>query len=78
MRALGDPDSPSFGDYHVAKEIGWQLLGHDIDDHRPAELLEPYRPHRHRVQALIGMRRWRERHGPRLAPREHLPTREYT
>ena len=78
FRAHGDADAVSFGDYHIAKEIGHALLGHDIDDHRLAELLEPYRPHRHRVQALIGMRRWRERHGPRLAPREHLPTREYT
>ena len=43
------------------------------DDDRLAELLEPYRPHRHRVQALLGMRRWRARHGPRMAPRTHLP-----
>lgn len=73
MRALGDADAVSFGDYHIAKEIGHALLGRDMDDAELAELLEPYRPHRHRVQALLGMRRWRERHGPRMAPRTHLP-----
>jgi len=73
FRAHGDADAVSFGDYHVAKEIGHAVLGHDIDDDRLAELLEPYRPHRHRVQALLGMRRWRARHGPRMAPRTHLP-----
>ncbi|MBK8447220.1 MAG: DNA-3-methyladenine glycosylase 2 family protein [Micropruina sp.] len=75
FRAHGDADAVSFGDYHVANEIGHALLGHDLDDAGLAELLEPYRPHRHRVQALLGMRRWRERHGPRMAPRTHLPTR---
>lgn len=78
FRAHGDADAVSFGDYHIANEIGHALLGHDIDDDRLAELLEPYRPHRHRVQALLGMRRWRERHGPRLSPRKHLPTRQST
>ena len=27
QRALGDPDAVSFGDYHVAKNIGWALTG---------------------------------------------------
>ena len=74
FRAHGDADAVSFGDYHIPNEIGHALLGHDLDDAGLTELLEPYRPHRHRVQALLGMRRWRERHGPRLAPRTHLPT----
>lgn len=73
FRAHGDADAVSFGDYHIPNEIGHALLGHDLDDAGLAELLEPYRPHRHRVQALLGMRRWRPRHGPRLAPRTHLP-----
>ncbi|HOQ52097.1 MAG TPA: DNA-3-methyladenine glycosylase 2 family protein [Micropruina sp.] len=75
FRAHGDADAVSFGDYHVPNEIGHALLGHDLDDAGLAELLEPYRPHRHRVQALLGTRRWRERHGPRMAPRTHLPAR---
>lgn len=74
FRAHGDADAVSFGDYHIPNEIGHALVGHDLDDDGLAELLEPYRPHRHRVQALLGMRRWRPRHGPRLAPRTHLPT----
>ncbi|HSK34082.1 MAG TPA: DNA-3-methyladenine glycosylase 2 family protein [Propionicimonas sp.] len=75
-RALGDADAVSFGDYHVAKDIGWALTGAEVDDDGLAELLEPYRPHRLRVQRLVthaGLHR--PRRGPRLAPRTHLPTR---
>lgn len=76
FRAHGDADAVSFGDYHVAKDIGWALLGEEIDDDGLAELLEPWRPHRHRVQALVGMSGLRRpRHGPRMAPRTHLPAR---
>ena len=74
-RALGDADAVSFGDYHLAKEVGWALLGHDIDDVMLGELLEPYRPHRGRVPLLLayaGSRR--PRRGPRMAPRTHLPS----
>jgi 3-methyladenine DNA glycosylase/8-oxoguanine DNA glycosylase len=75
-RALGDADAVSFGDYHVAKDIGWALTGVEVDDDGLAELLEPYRPHRLRVQRLVmyaGLHR--PRRGPRLAPRTHLPAR---
>lgn len=74
FRAHGDADAVSFGDYHVAKNIGWALTGQEVDDDGLAELLEPYRPHRYRVQRLVelaGLRR--PRHGPRMAPRRHLP-----
>lgn len=75
QRALGDPDSPSFGDYHVAKEIGWALLGHDIDDAQLAELLEPYAGHRYRVQGLLALAGpGRPRRGPRFTLPTHLPT----
>ena len=79
QRALGDPDSPSFGDYHVAKEIGWHLLGHDIDDDELEELLEPYAGHRYRVQALLalGGGPGRPRRGPRFTLPTHLPTRSF-
>ena len=33
--------------------IGWTLLGHPIDDAGMIELLEPMRPHRHRVVRLL-------------------------
>jgi 3-methyladenine DNA glycosylase/8-oxoguanine DNA glycosylase len=75
-RALGDADAVSFGDYHIAKDVGWALVGEQVDDDGLAELLEPYRPHRHRVQRLVeaaGL--GRPRRGPRMAPRTHLPGR---
>jgi 3-methyladenine DNA glycosylase/8-oxoguanine DNA glycosylase len=76
QRALGDADAVSFGDFHVAKDIGWALTGAEIDDLELAELLEPWRPHRGRVQALVTMTGLRRpRRGPRMAPRTHLPTR---
>ena len=73
-RALGDPDAVSFGDYHVAANVGYVLTGEPVDDDGLAELLAPYAGHRHRVQRLVelaGLRR--PRHGPRMAPRTHLP-----
>jgi len=73
-RAHGDADAVSFFDYHVAKDIGWALTGEQVDDAGLAELLEPYRPHRHRVQRLVAMAgHHRPRRGPRMAPRSHLP-----
>jgi len=53
QRAFGDADALSVGDYHVAKMIGWTLLGHPVDDDAMVELLEPMRPHRHRVVRLL-------------------------
>src|SRR5690606_33933553 len=32
QRALGDADAVSFGDYHVAKNIGYALIGEEVDD----------------------------------------------
>ena len=75
QRALGDADAVSFGDYHVAKDIGWALTGVRLDDDELAALLERWRPHRHRVQALLAMvGAHAPRRGPRMAPRRHLPT----
>lgn len=77
-RALGDADAVSFGDYHIAKDVGWALVGEAVDDDALAELLEPYRPHRHRVQRLVeAARMGRPRRGPRMAPRAHLPGRAH-
>jgi 3-methyladenine DNA glycosylase/8-oxoguanine DNA glycosylase len=70
-RALGDADAVSFGDFHVAKDIGWALTGRPVDDEQLAVLLEPYAGHRLRVQVLLnqaGLRR------PRRHPRMTLPT----
>ena len=74
--ALGDPDAVSFGDYHVAKDIGWALTGFEVDDDGLAELLEPYAGHRYRVQRLLELAgAMRPRRGPRMAARTHLPHR---
>ncbi|WP_367650383.1 DNA-3-methyladenine glycosylase [Nocardioides sp. zg-DK7169] len=76
QRAHGDPDAVSFGDYHVPKDVGWALTGRPFDDAELEAFLEPWRPHRGRVPLLLavaGLRR--PRHGPRMAPRTHLPAR---
>ena len=76
FRAHGDADAVSFGDYHIATNVGWALIGEAVDDEGLAELLEPYRPHRYRVQRLVELAGvHRPRRGPRLAPRTHLPRR---
>lgn len=53
QRAFGDADALSVGDYHVPKMIGWTLVGRPVDDAGMLELLEPMRPHRHRVVRLL-------------------------
>jgi 3-methyladenine DNA glycosylase/8-oxoguanine DNA glycosylase len=53
QRAHGDADAVSVGDYHLSNHIGYALTGHRVDDDVMLELLEPYRPHRYRVQRLI-------------------------
>jgi 3-methyladenine DNA glycosylase/8-oxoguanine DNA glycosylase len=76
MRALGDPDAVSFGDYHLANHVGWAIFGHDITDEEMAEVLEPYRPQRGRAAALAcAGGQTRPRRGPRMSVPTHLPTR---
>lgn len=74
QRAAGDADAVSFGDYHVAKDIGHALLGVPVDDATLAQLLRPYAGHRYRVQWLVtagGL--GAPRRGARLAIPTHLP-----
>ncbi len=74
FRVHGDADAVSFGDYHIARNVGWALTGRPVDDDEMAELLERYRPHRHRVQRLVELSGiGPPRRGPRMAPRRHLP-----
>jgi 3-methyladenine DNA glycosylase/8-oxoguanine DNA glycosylase len=72
QRAFGDPDALSVGDYHIPKMIGWTLLGRPIADADMVELLEPMRPHRHRVVRLL------EASGLAYAPRRgsRLPVQD--
>jgi 3-methyladenine DNA glycosylase/8-oxoguanine DNA glycosylase len=69
QRAFGDADALSVGDYHLAKIVGWTLLGRPIDDAQMIELLEPLRPHRHRAVRLLEVSGLtvHPRFGPRLA-----------
>ena len=72
IRALGDPDAVSVGDYHLAHQVGFALTGSRTDDDGMLELLEPWRGHRQRVIRLILAGGPREaRRGPRLAPEDH-------
>ena len=76
QRAHGDADAVSFGDYHVAKDVGHVLAGREFDHAELEEFLEPWRPHRNRVPTLLGLAGLhRPRHGARMAPRTHLPAR---
>jgi 3-methyladenine DNA glycosylase/8-oxoguanine DNA glycosylase len=74
QRTHGDPDAVSFGDYHVAKDVGWALTGTPFDDSELEAFLEPWRPQRGRVPTLLGLAGLRRpRHGAKMAPRTHLP-----
>ncbi len=76
QRAHGDADAVSFGDYHVAKDVGWALTGTPFDDAELEAYLEPWRPQRGRVPTLVALAGLhRPRHGARMAPRTHLPAR---
>lgn len=78
-RAHGDADAISVGDHHVARDVGFALTGEPLDDAGLLELLEPFRGHRYRVQRLVELAGIRApRHGPRMAPRTHLPTSRQT
>lgn len=71
QRAFGDADAVSVGDFHLAKMVGWRLLGREIDDAAMLELLEPLRPHRHRAVRLLEVTG--PAHAPRVAPRKAIP-----
>lgn len=71
MRALGDVDAVSVGDFHLPSLVAWALAGEPrADDARMLDLLAPYAGRRALVIRLLessGLRA--PRYGPRLAPR---------
>jgi 3-methyladenine DNA glycosylase/8-oxoguanine DNA glycosylase len=71
VRALGDPDAVSVGDFHLPNLVAYALAGEPrADDTRMLELLEPYRGQRARVMRLLELSGIRPpRYGPRLSPR---------
>lgn len=71
VRALGDPDAVSVGDFHLPSLVAWVLAGEPrADDARMLDLLAPYAGRRALVIRLLeasGLRA--PRYGPRLSPR---------
>lgn len=54
MRAFGDPDAVSVGDFHLPSVVTWSLAGERRgSDERMLELLEPYAGQRGRVVRLL-------------------------
>jgi hypothetical protein len=70
VRALGDPDAVSVGDFHLPNLVAFALAREPrADDARMLELLEPYRGQRARVVRLLELSGIRPpRYGPRLEP----------
>ncbi|HEU4948108.1 MAG TPA: DNA-3-methyladenine glycosylase 2 family protein [Kribbella sp.] len=74
QRAHGDADAFSFADYHVSRNVSYALTGEELDDDGCAELIEPYRGHRFRVQRLLELTgQGHPRHGPRMTLPTHTP-----
>jgi len=72
QRAHGDPDSPSFGDYHLPALVGWALTGAPVDDDGMLSLLEPWAGQRQRVMRLIECSGFaKPRFGPRMTVQDH-------
>ena len=71
IRALGDTDAVSVGDYHLAALVGWTLVGRPVDDPGMLELLEPWRPQRAKAVRLIEMVGSKPRFGPRMTIQDH-------
>ena len=71
VRALGDPDALSVGDFHLPNLVAFILAGEVRgNDRRMVELLEPWRGHRARVIRLLEASGVRPpAFGPRYAPR---------
>ena len=71
LRATGDPDAVSVGDFHLPNVVAFALAGEIRgDDRRMLELLEPWRGQRARVVRLLELSGIRPpAFGPRYAPR---------
>lgn len=70
VRAFGDPDAVSVGDFHLPHLVAWVLAGEmRATDERMLELLAPYAGERGRVIRLIEAGAGRR---PRRAPRQRI------
>ena len=72
VRAWGDPDAVSVGDFHLKNLVAFALAGEPrADDARMLELLAPYAGRRALVVRVLELGGPRPpRYGPRLAPRD--------
>ena len=72
LRALGDRDAVSVGDFHVANRVGFALTGAArTDDETMLELLTPWAGHRARVVRLIELSGLvPPKYGPRFSPND--------
>lgn len=72
LRAHGDADAVSVGDYHLASTVGVALTGSPVDDAGMVELLAPWAGQRQRVLRLIGLSGIRKpRRGPKITIQDH-------
>jgi 3-methyladenine DNA glycosylase/8-oxoguanine DNA glycosylase len=72
VRALGDTDALSVGDYHLSAAVGWALLGRPVDDDEMVALLAPWRPRRALVVRLLEVAGpAKPRFGPRMTVQDH-------
>jgi len=72
IRALGDPDAVSVGDFHLAHHVGYALTGTRVEDDGMLELLAPWSGQRQRVIRYIFASGVKEpRRAPRLHPEDH-------
>jgi 3-methyladenine DNA glycosylase/8-oxoguanine DNA glycosylase len=72
MRALGDPDAVSVGDFHLSNVVGYALTGAArTDDATMLELLRPWEGQRSRVIKLILLSGLRPpKFGPKFSPKD--------
>lgn len=76
QRSCGAADAVSVGDFHLGRMVVLLLTGDVVPraaaDATMLDLLEPYRPHRYRVQRLAEINGAKPpRRGPRYAPLDH-------
>jgi 3-methyladenine DNA glycosylase/8-oxoguanine DNA glycosylase len=73
QRALGDADALPVGDYHLAKDTGWALLGKPLREEEVEAFFEPWRPHRWRAVRLLELSPGTRapRRGPRMSRQDY-------
>lgn len=72
IRAFGDPDAVSVGDFHLAHQVGYALTGRRVEDDGMLELLAPWAGQRQRaIRLILASGASEPRRGPRLHPMDH-------